>query len=77
MSNVTALSRRTIVIIAIAMICVAICICLSTWVLEGGTFAHALTDFVGTVGTAVLVSLAVLWLIRSDWPSTSIDHRMT
>jgi zinc transporter ZupT len=65
MSNVTALRRRTIVIIAIAAVCVAICIGLSTWVLSGGTFAHALTDFVGTVGTAVLISLGVLWLIRS------------
>jgi hypothetical protein len=65
MSNVPPLRRRTIVIIAIAVVCVAICICLSTWVFEGGTFPHALTDLVGTVGTAVLVSLAVLWVIRT------------
>jgi len=64
MTNETALGRSTNVIIAIAALCVAICICLSTWVLDGGTFAHALTDFVGAVGTAVLISLAVLWLIR-------------
>jgi uncharacterized protein DUF4239 len=73
MSNVSALGRSTTVIITIATLCVAICICLSTWVLKGGTFVHALTDFVGTVGTAVLFSLAVLWLIRKRLEKR--DHR--
>jgi len=73
MTKMTAPGRRNSIIIAIATLCVAICVCLSTWVFEGGTFAHALTDFVGTVGTAVLISLAVLWLIRKRLEKR--DHR--
>src|ERR687889_685567 len=64
MSNATMIGRKNIVIIAIIAICVAVCVALSKWVLGGGTLAHAVTDFVGTVGTAVLVSLAMLWLVR-------------
>lgn len=64
MGTFRAIGWRNAIILALSLLFVAICFVLSRWVFEGGTNAHAFTDFSSVVGMSILVSLSALWFIR-------------